>query len=323
MSASSDAQQPEVAEAPSGFGRPERSDQQVARVLWIVLALNLVVAGLKLSIGLWAGAVALIADGVHSLLDGSSNVVGLVGLRAAAKPPDPGHPYGHRRYEALSAAGIGVLILLGFVGIAQSIVERFSVQSEPPRVGPWSVVVVALTIVVNLGISRYESRRGRELSSRLLEADSQHTLSDAVAAGIVLVSFAGSAAGLPWADVVAATIVCAFIGRTGWLVVQEAFQSLADAAQLDPGAVYDCVVAVPDVLGAHKIRSRGLASHIHVDFHIQLDPNLSLHQAHQITHRVAAAVRARFPGVEDVVIHTEPAKHLEYRAHSPQGGADD
>src|SRR5262249_49945111 len=102
-------------------GRRLQRDQAVSRVLWIVLLLNLGGAALKLGMGWATGALSLLADGVHALLNASSNVVGLVGIAVASRPADAGHPYSHRRFETLAAVSIGLLILSGMVGVVQGI----------------------------------------------------------------------------------------------------------------------------------------------------------------------------------------------------------
>lgn len=287
--------------------RDAARDRAVVRVLLVELMVNLLVAGTKLVVGWSIGAVALVADGVHSLLDGASNVIAFAGMFAARTPPDAGHPYGHRRFEAMASAGVGLLILGGFVTIARSVVSRLGEPQRVPDVGAVAVGAVVATIVVNFAVTAYEHRRGKELDSAILLADAGHTFSDALAAVVVLASLGGSALGLPWADLVAAVIVCGFIGRTGYAVIRDAVDVLADAAQLDPERVLECVMGVPEVLDAHKIRSRGLPSHVHVDLHIHLRGDLSLSAAHAITHVVSRRIKECFPNVADVVIHTEPA----------------
>jgi cation diffusion facilitator family transporter len=282
-------------------------DRAVGRVLWIVLALNLVVAAAKLTVGLLAGALSLVADGLHSTLDASSNVVGLVGIAVASRPADVGHPYGHRRFESLAAAAIGMLIAVGAVEIGRRIVDAFVSGRDAPQVTWATVAVVVATVLINLGISRYEARRGRELRSAILVADSRHTLSDALAACAVLVGFGGVALGLPWADPVAAAVVLAFIVRTAYAILRSNLGALADRAQLDAAEVARVALAVPGVREAHRIRSRGSVDHVHLDLHIHLDPEMPLRDAHARTHAVADALRAAFPEVADVVIHTEPA----------------
>jgi cation diffusion facilitator family transporter len=299
-----------MGEVAGSRSRLER-DRAVSRVLWVVLGLNVVVAVIKLAMGWATGALSLLADGVHALLDASSNVVGLVGIAVASRPADAGHPYGHRRFETLAAVSIGLLILSGMAGVVRGIWEGLTGQRPPPRVDLVAVSLVFVTIVANLAISRYESRRGAELKSALLAADAGHTLSDTFGATAVLASFGGVALGLGWADMAAALVVCVLIGRTAWSVLGTNLGVLADRARLDPHRVREVAMKVGEVRGAHKIRSRGSADHVHVDLHIHVDPRMTVERAHEVTHEVARAVRAAFPEVADVMIHTEPADGRE------------
>jgi cation diffusion facilitator family transporter len=299
-----------MGEGAKSGSRAER-DRAVSRVLWIVLLLNLAVAALKLAMGWSTGALSLLADGVHAVLDASSNVVGLVGIAVASRPADAGHPYGHRRFETLAAVSIGFLILSGMVGVVRGIWEGLTGLRPAPHVDWTSAALVFMTIVANLVISRYESRRGSELKSALLAADAGHTLSDTFGACAVLASFAGIALGFRWADMVAAVVVCVLIARTAYQVLSSNLGVLADHARLDPHRVRAVAMQVGEVRGAHKIRSRGSADHVHVDLHIHVDPGMTVERAHEITHEVARAVRAAFPEVADVMIHTEPADGRE------------
>src|SRR6266542_1888334 len=189
-----------MAELPDGLREPAQPsarvrvsrlerDRGVARVLWWVLGMNLGVAAIKLAVGTATGALSLLADGVHALLDASSNVVGLFGIAVASRPADAGHPYGHRRFETLAAVSSGLLILTSMAGILRGVWEVVTGQREGPNIGWVSAGLVFTTIVANLAISRYESKRGGELRSALLEADSGHTLSDTFGAIAVLISF--------------------------------------------------------------------------------------------------------------------------------------
>ena len=280
-------------------------------MLWLVLGLNLAVAAVKLVVGVGTGALSLLADGVHALLDASSNVVGLVGIAFASRPADAGHPYGHRRFETLAAVIIGLLILGGMAGVVRGIWDGMMGHRAAPTVTWISAGFVFVTIVANLGISRYEARRAVDLKSALLAADAGHTLSDTFGAIAVLVSFGGVALGFRWADMIAAVVVSLLIGRTAWSVLGANLGVLADRARLDPHRVREIAMRVGEVRGAHKIRSRGSPDHVHVDLHIHVDPGMTVERAHQVTHDVARAVRAAFPEVADVMIHTEPADGRE------------
>jgi cation diffusion facilitator family transporter len=290
------------------------------RVLVIVLGLNALVASIKLVVGFHIGALSLVADGIHSVLDGSSNVVALVGLKLAATPPDRNHPYGHRRFETIAAVAIGLLIGAAFVEVATELVHGLFGEREPVQLSWWSAAVVLATIVANLFISTYEGRASKHLSSELLEADSKHTLTDAIAASAVLMGFGGLALGAEWADLAAAAAVSGFIAHTAWGILRSNLGILTDEARLDPRRVYDVALSVEGVRGAHKIRSRGTRSHVLVDMHVHLDPGLPLGEAHALTHRVVDALQHRFPEIHDVVIHAEPADGREKdRTHLAPG----
>lgn len=268
--------------------------------------LNLAVAAAKLAVGFAFNLVSLVADGIHSVLDMSSNVVGLIGVSVAAKPPDAGHPYGHRRFESLSALMIGALIATAFLQILGQLWARVRGAAEQPEVTWTAAVVVAVTIVINTLVSRYEAKQGRTHGSAVLLADSEHTKSDALASSAVLASFAGVALGWRWADTAGAVIVAVFVANTAWRVIRNSVLALSDGARLSEPEVERAVLAVPGVRGVHKIRSRGEQNAVQVDLHIQLDGMLSLVDAHYKTHEVTAQLMRQFPSIFDVVIHTEP-----------------
>jgi cation diffusion facilitator family transporter len=286
-------------------------DRGVRRVLLIVLGLNLAVAAIKLGLSAVTGALSLLADGIHALLDASSNVVGIIGIAVAARPADAAHPYGHRRFETLAAFFIGLLILSGMAGILSGLWEGVTGHRDIPVVTAMSVTLLAVTIVANFAISRYEAKKGAELKSGVLQADAGHTLSDTLGALAVLASFGATWLGFRAADMVAAVVVALLIGRTAWHVLRENLGILADRVRLDPMAVHKVAMSIPEVRGAHKIRSRGGADHVLVDLHIHVDPTMTVVEAHRVTHEVVGAVRAAFPEVADVLIHTEPADGRE------------
>ncbi|HEX5635139.1 MAG TPA: cation diffusion facilitator family transporter, partial [Gemmatimonadales bacterium] len=136
----------------------------ISRVLWIILGLNLVVAAAKLFYGWRSGAIAITADGIHSLLDASSNVFGLVGLWVAGRPPDANHPYGHRKYETVAALAIAFMLFMGCWEIVESVLQRLR-DPRVPNVSVEGFVILGLTIAVNVTVVAYERHEGRRLRS--------------------------------------------------------------------------------------------------------------------------------------------------------------
>jgi len=173
--------------------------QQIRRVLLITLGLNLLVAFSKIILGIVTGALAITADGFHSLTDGASNVIGLFANRIAEKPPDANHPYGHRRFETIAALSIGFLLLIAAWEIITGAVERL-ISGGAPTITPLAFIVMIVTLAINIFITTFERREGMRLKSEFLIANSAHTRADVFVTISVLVSMTLVASGLWWAD---------------------------------------------------------------------------------------------------------------------------
>jgi cation diffusion facilitator family transporter len=279
--------------------------REVKRVLWLTLFLNLLVAACKLGYGHFTHSLSMLADGFHSLLDSSSNVVGLVAISLAAKPPDLGHPYGHRKVEALGAMMISGLLFWACYEIASSAYARLLTKTVP-QVTIYSFLIMIGTMAVNLWVSRYEQRRGRELHSQILTADSAHTRSDIFASLSVIVSLVAVWLNWGWMDMVAGVLIAILVGYSGYRIVLESLNTLMDSAQLDTREVAKIVMNVEGIKKCHHIRTRGNPQAIYMDLNIHVDPLLPTQEAHRLTHRVIAALKERLPQVVDVVVHTEP-----------------
>ena len=277
----------------------------VSRVLGRVLALNLLVAFAKIALGAATGAVSVLSDGFHSLTDGASNIVALVGVRIAQQPPDADHPYGHRKFETMASVAILLFLLLVLVQILWGAIQWFQ-SPVSPRVEALSFIVMAATFAVNLGVVSYERRAGHRLSSEVLLADAHHTQSDLFTSATVIAALVGMRLGFPLLDPIAALVVAGFIGYACWGIFQDTLRILADEIVIAADDIRDVVQTVPEVLGCEKIRSRGASDHVFLDLHIWMNPAMRLDEAHRVSHIVKDRIMARFPQVKDAVIHIEP-----------------
>ena len=282
----------------------ERS-RGVSRVLLQVLLLNLAVAAAKIFYGLWTGAVSILSDGLHSLTDSGSNIVAMAGARLARRPADASHPYGHRKFETLAAAAILVFLLLVLVQLVETAWVRLF-DPEPPQVTPISFVVMLGTLAVNVFVSRYELAAGRRLKSEVLVADAYHTRSDVYTSVAVIVALIGVQLGYPILDPIAALVVAVFIGYAAFQIARDTSGVLADQVVLDVNEVQKVVATFPQVLGCHRIRTRGSADHAFLDLHIWFAPDMRLDEAHRLSHLVKDRLQHDFPEVADVIIHIEP-----------------
>jgi len=277
----------------------------VSVVLLRVLFLNIGVAAAKLVLGYATGAVSIVSDGFHSLTDGGSNIMGLVGLRVARMPPDDDHPYGHRKYETLAAAGIFIFLLLAVLEIGRAALRSLA-NPDRPIVTPLSFVVMIATLLINMWVVRYEAGEGRRLKSELLLADAMHTKSDVFATIGVLVSLTGVRLGFPILDPIGGAVIAVLIAYTGYQIARETSRILSDRVVIDEQQVHNLVMSVPGVLGCHRIRSRGSADHAFIDLHMWLPAAMPLNRAHELSHVVKDRLMEEYPQIADAVIHIEP-----------------
>jgi cation diffusion facilitator family transporter len=278
----------------------------VSRVLLRVLALNLAVALAKIAFGYASGAISILSDGFHSLTDAASNVVGLVGVRAAGRPPDVDHPYGHRKYETVAAAAVTLFLLFVMVEVLRNAFNHLTGRAAPHAISPASFVVMVITVAINIFVIRYESREAARLASEVLLADAMQTRGDVWTSVTVIAALAGARAGMPILDPLAALVVAGFIGYAGYQIARATTGILSDRIVISDADLERVVMDVPGVLGCHHIRTRGSADHVFLDLHIWLPPEMRLTDAHDLSHIVKDRLMARYPQIADAIIHIEP-----------------
>jgi cation diffusion facilitator family transporter len=272
-----------------------------------VLVLNLIVAVAKILFGYASGAISILSDGFHSLTDAASNVVGLVGVRAAGQPPDEDHPYGHRKYETVAAAAVNVFLLLVMIEVLRNALNQLSGRStSPPSITTASFIVMLLTVAVNLLVIAYESREAERLASEVLLADALQTRGDVWTSLTVVAALVGVRLGMPILDPLAALVVAGFIGYASYQIARATTRILSDRIVIAESDIERVVMSVPGVLGCHHIRTRGSADHVFLDLHVWLPAEMPLLHAHDLSHVVKDRLMARYPQIADAIIHIEP-----------------
>lgn len=280
---------------------------KVRRVLIYTLFLNMAVALLKIFWGYVTASLGMISDGFHSLFDGMSNVIGLVGIWIASHPPDEEHPYGHKKYETLFTIIIAVMIFGTCLQILKRVYFSFFDGHEAVVTGT-SFIVMAVTMLVNLYVMLYETKKGKELGSSFLIADALHTKSDLLASSAVVIGLVFTRLGYSYADTAAGILITVFIARIGYKIIKSASDVLVDTTCIDTGAVEKVVKAVEGVRGCHQIRTRGMKQYIYLDLHVLVDSHITVERAHDIAVRVENSIKKAFPSVADIVVHIEPQK---------------
>jgi cation diffusion facilitator family transporter len=279
--------------------------------LWQILFLNVIVAAAKAAWGIISGSTAMLADGIHSFTDGSGNIVALIAMKAATKPPDEDHPYGHHKYESFASAAIGLMLCFAAFRVVSGSVKALTTFAQTgvhPRVEVTAIsfAVMLITLGINIFVVWYETRRGRELGSDVLQADARHTLSDVWVTLGVIVSLILVKAGVPIADPIVGLFVAIAIVWAAIQVFKGAHTTFSDQQRLDPRDVTKKVMAFEGVRGCHNIRSRGTGAIIHMDMSILVDPAMTVEKGHAIARDLERHLCGAYEGLADVVIHVEP-----------------
>jgi cation diffusion facilitator family transporter len=292
-------------------GRSDQRTRAISRVLWVTLALNWLVAAVKVSIGLLAGNLTVIADGFHSILDGANNIIALVAMYFAARPPDEDHPYGHRKFEHVAAMFIGGLVmLLCYETVTQSVSKLSHAWKEGAAPAAhsgvywWYFALVLSGVGVNLFVAWYENHQGNRLRSPLLRADARHTLSDSALTLLAVISLAFSNQ-IWWLDGVLALGVGALLLIAAVSILNDNIATMTDRNRLDPAHIREVAEGVDGVLDAHQIRSHGMENDIHLDLHIVVDERLGAREVVEIEDRVRRTLKDAFPQIGLVAIRHE------------------
>lgn len=279
---------------------------KIKKVLWIILFANLFVAIAKIVLGNITRSASITADGFHSLADGSSNIIGLIGIGIASKPTDEDHPYGHRKFETLTSLFIVAMLFYIGIKIILASIQKF-LNPEIPEISAIAFIIMILTLGINIFVSTYEHKKGRELNSMILISDSMHTRSDIfITLGVLGTLTALKLGAPPILDPLVSILVATFIFNAAYRIYKEASGILVDSVAIDESLIRNLVMTHKEVIGVHKIRSRGSMDIIHVDMHVLADPDLSLREAHSLAHEIELHLQNEIDPNIEALIHVEP-----------------
>lgn len=276
------------------------------------LGVNGGLAVVKLVVGIAGDSYALVADAIESLGDIFSSLIVWSGLSIAARPADANHPYGHGKAEPLAALCVAGMLLAAAVTIAIQAIHEIRTPHHAPAA--YTLIVLLAVVAIKESLFRYASRAGRRIGSTAVSADAWHHRGDALtsaaaAVGITIALLGGP--GYEPADDWAALAACGIIAFNAVRFVRTAVGELMDTrpnlalAEGIPAAV----LRVPGAKGVEKVLLRKMGPDVYVDLHLEVDPALSVRDAHLIAHNVKDAIRAAWPQVADVLVHVEPAGH--------------
>ena len=271
--------------------------------------LNWLVAILKFIAGIQFGYLSLKSSGIESFFDGGANILALISITLAARPADDDHNYGHHKYETLGSIIIGLTLTYSAIQVAMDWSEMSLSGESHARFGLIPVASIIFSMCVSYFVSWYEGKKGKELNSSLLIADASHTYGDFVISGGVLASIILSYYGFMWPDIIFGGVICLYLFYLAFKIFKSNVPEMLDASPIIEQSLIKSVEDIEDVYDIHNFRARGNSNFMQVDFHLHLEPSLSLVQAHLVGKKVEAKMRellVDFADEVDILIHIEP-----------------
>ncbi len=286
--------------------RDERFDKAES-VIKTGFIINIFLMTMKLAAGYWGQSNAVFADGIESACDFIAIGGTLIALKLGRKPYDPEHPYGHGRAESLSAVLVSMVIFItgGWI-MVDSIKSAISMEFKPPE--PVAVGAAFATIIIKEFLYRFSQKVGAELESPALLAVARDHRKDAITSIATLAGVTGAYFGLGIMDPVAAGLTSLFIIHIGWETFRSASHDLMDGSA--PEGFVSCVVklaeAVPCVEHVHEIRARRSGQYMIIDMKIEMDPEMTVKESHEVATEIKRVIFSELPNVGDVMIHIDP-----------------
>jgi len=286
-----------------------------SRVAALSIMSNSMLVVFKLIVGLYTGAVSILSEAIHSGVDLVAALIAFFAVRASGKPADDEHTYGHGKFENLSAAIEGLLIFVAAAWIIYESVQKLIFPVPIDNI-QWGIVVMGVSAITNLFISRKLFEVGKETDSAALMADGWHLRTDVWTSASVATGLAFYMTGkwffpalnLEWIDPVIAIGVAGLIIKTAWKLTSEAVTYLLDASLPEEEEKIITLIINkmnPQVLNFHNFKTRKAGSERFVEFHLVVNKDLTVKQAHDICDEITVMIKSQFPKTE-VMIHTEP-----------------
>lgn len=292
------------------------------RVTWIGLLLNLLLGAVKTTAGVLLGSKALIADGMHSLLDLLTDIAVLVGFSMAGRPEDDNHLYGHHKFASFAKFFVGGILVLFSLILVGSAILGFRIPVELPHPGV-AAAIAMVSLLVKESLFQWTRRVAQRLKSDLLLANAWHHRSDSISSlGVSLALLGIWLGGESWAflDGAVTLVFGCYLVFEASRIFRRACADLLDAAP-EQEIIEDLrehILPTPGALAYHDFRVRRVGDVFEVDLHLQVDPHLTVERGHQIAGEVKRQLCEMHPEVTKALIHVEPAneEHIKQRGIS-------
>ncbi|GAF18089.1 LOW QUALITY PROTEIN: cobalt-zinc-cadmium resistance protein [Bacillus sp. JCM 19046] len=268
------------------------------------LVTYMILAALKLTIGIYAGSIALRADGFNNVTDIVVSIAVLIGLRVSQKPPDKDHPYGHWKAESIAAIASFIIMVVGIQVLIDAISSFYTGNYHAPD--PIAAWVGGFGFVVMIFVYLYNRKLAKKINSQAIDSVAKDNLSDALVSLGATLGIIGAQFGIAWLDPVLAIIVGLIICHTAWGIFRNSSHSLTDGvSESELEQIEATTEQIEQVLSVKRVKARYYGNNLIVDLVIELDQTISFTEAHNISTLVENQVKQEHQAL-DVHVHVEP-----------------
>jgi len=290
------------------------NERRKTRVALLSVASNSTLVTLKLVIGFMVGSVSVISEAIHSGIDLIAALIALYSVRTSGKPADEDHPFGHGKIENLSRTVEALLIFLAAAWIIYESVKKF-IHPEPMEMPLLGVGVMLMSVAMNFGVSQMLFKVGRKTDSIALQADGWHLRTDVytsagVMAGLGLIWLGqrfSPGYDVNWIDPLCAMAVALLIIKAAYDLTKQSARDLMDTSLPEEEKWIQGLIHSnrPIIRGYHYLRTRKAGHMRFIEFHIQLDSDMSVRMSHALSQQLSKTIREHLPN-STVTIHIEP-----------------
>ncbi|MCK4025295.1 cation diffusion facilitator family transporter [Streptococcus iners] len=273
----------------------------------ISITAYIALSGIKLAAGHIFHSDALTADAFNNISDIIGNIAVLVGLRMAQKPADTDHKFGHWKMEDLASLITSfIMFVVGFQVLYSTLIKIMSNQTV--EIDMTGAIVGIFSALVMVGVYLYNKSLAKKVHSKALEATAKDNLSDAVTSIGTSIAIIAAAFNFPIVDKIAAVIITFFILKTAYEIFMESFFTLSDGFDEELLHKYEeDILKLPKIVAVKSQRGRTYGANIYLDIVLEMNPDLSVYESHEITEQVEQLLTLKH-GVFDVDIHVEPSE---------------
>lgn len=288
---------------------PKNERYHVVRRATIVnSSINSLLALFKIVLGLLGHSQALVADGIHSFADLITDALVLFASKVGTQKPDKEHPYGHRRVETMASIILSLVLTAVAIGIAYDTLHPIFSGAITESPTYFVIIVAVVSILANEFLYRYTLYEANTINSDLLRSNALHNRSDVLVSIIVLISVVGAYLGVHYLDAIGALVIAAVILKMALKMIWDSTKELIDTGVDDQfnQEIIARILENPDVHAIHQLRTRTHGENVFVDLHIEVNPAISVSEAHYISEQVNIDLIKNFKRITDVTVHIDP-----------------